>query len=163
MQEIYQSQIVAPASNEYRARHILVDTMETAKTVIEELNKGANFEELAKTRSTGPSASQGGDLGWFSPNQMAKNFSDAVEKLKPGEYSKRPVKTRFGWHIIKLEQAREVEPPAFESVQEQILKVAQNKIINDYIESLRGAAKIEIHKPGADSIANNNASHDHNH
>jgi len=147
LKEIYQSQIVAPASSEYSARHILVETMETAKSVIEELNKGAKFEELAKTKSTGPSAADGGNLGWFSPNQMAKSFSEAVEKLKPGEYSKRPVKTRFGWHVIKLEQARKVDPPAFESVQEQILKVAHNKIINEFIEKLKTSAKIEIHKP----------------
>lgn len=147
LKEIYQSQIVAPASSEYSARHILVATMETAKIVIEELNKGAKFEDVAKARSTGPSAANGGDLGWFSPNQMAKSFSEAVEKLKPGEYSKRPVKTRFGWHVIKLEQARKVDPPPFESVQEQILKVAQNKIINEFIDGLKKSAKIEIHQP----------------
>ncbi|HFE37470.1 MAG TPA: peptidylprolyl isomerase [Gammaproteobacteria bacterium] len=147
LKEIYQTQIVAPASVEYRARHILVPTMEAAKSVIEELNKGAKFEALAKQKSTGPSSTQGGDLGWFSPNQMAKHFSDAVKKLKPGEYSKRPVKTRFGWHVIKLEQARKVDPPAFESVQEQIMKVAQNNIINQYIEELKQSANIEIQNP----------------
>jgi len=146
LQEIYQSEIVAPASSEYRAKHILVNTMEDAKLVIEELNKGGKFEELAKTKSTGPSAAQGGDLGWFSPNQMAKSFSEAVEKLKTGDYSKRPVKTRFGWHVIKLEEARKVDPPPFESVEAQVMKVAQNKIINDFIEGLRKAAKIEIHQ-----------------
>ncbi len=145
LQDIYQEQIVTPASSEYKARHILVETMEAAKSVIEALNAGETFESLAKEKSTGPSASDGGDLGWFSANQMAKSFSDAVGKMQPGEYSKRPVKTRFGWHVIKLEEARKVDPPAFESVQEQILKVAQNKVINDFIENLRTTAKIEIH------------------
>ncbi len=147
LQDIYQEQIVAPASSEYKARHILVETMETAKFVIEALNAGGNFEDLAKEKSTGPSASDGGDLGWFSANQMAKNFSDAVGEMQVGEYSKRPVKTRFGWHVIKLEESRKVNPPAFESVQEQIIKVAQNNIINEYLESLRATAKIEIHNP----------------
>ena len=146
LKEIYKTQIVAPASSEYKASHILVETMETAKSIIEQLNKGAKFEALAKTSSTGPSATNGGDLGWFSPNQMAQSFSEAVEKLKPGEFTKRPVKTRFGWHIIRLEESRQVDPPLFESVQEQILKVAQNKIINEFISGLKKSAKIEVHE-----------------
>lgn len=147
LKAIYQEQIVAPASSEYKARHILLKTMEDAKSVIEELNSGAVFETLASHKSTGPSASQGGDLGWFSPNQMTKSFSDAVEKLTPGEYSKRPVKTRFGWHVIKLEEANKVDPPAFDSVQEQILKVAHNKTINKFIEKLKSNATIKMNTP----------------
>lgn len=147
MRAIYQEQIVAPASSEYKARHILLKTMEDAKSVIEELNNGAVFETLAQHKSTGPSASQGGDLGWFSPNQMTKNFSEAVEKMTPGEYSKRPVKTRFGWHVIKLEEATKVDPPAFETVQEQILKVAHNRTINNLIQRLKSKATIEMNTP----------------
>lgn len=144
LEEIYQSQIVAPASKEYKARHILLREQDDANAVILELNKGANFEKLAAEKSTGPSASQGGDLGWFAPNQMVKTFAEAVEKLKPGEYTKRAVQTRFGWHVIKLEEARAVEPPPFESVKDQVLKVAQNKIINDYIDGLKSKAEISI-------------------
>jgi len=144
MQEIYQTQIVDPASKEYKARHILSKTADDANAIILSLNKGADFEKLAKEKSTGPSANVGGDLGWFSPNQMVKPFSDAVEKLKPGEHSKRPVETRFGWHVIKLEEARTVEPPPFESVEDQVVKVAQNKIIQDYLDKLRKDANIEV-------------------
>lgn len=144
LQEIYKSQIVDPASKEYHARHILLRDQDAAKEVILALNKGKNFEKLAKEKSTGPSASQGGDLGWFSPNQMVKTFSDAVAKLKPGEYTKRAVQTRFGWHVIKLEDARAVEPPPYKSVEAQVLKVAQNKIINDYIQKLKEKAQISV-------------------
>jgi len=144
LQAIYRSQIVDPASKEFHARHILLDDGDKANKVIEMLNAGGNFENLAKEHSTGPSANEGGDLGWFSPNQMVKPFSDAVAKLKHGDYSKRPVKTRFGWHVIKLENSRQVDPPPFESVEAQIMKIAQNKIINDFIQGLRKSATIEI-------------------
>ena len=144
LQEIYQKQIVEPASKEYHARHILLREQDDAKNVILALNKGADFEKLASEKSVGPSGKEGGDLGWFSPNQMAKSFSDAVEKLKPGEYTKRAVQTRFGWHVIKLEEARKVEPPPYKTVEAQVLKVAQNKIINDYIEALKAKASISI-------------------
>ncbi len=144
LKAVYQSQIVDPASQEYHARHILLKDQDAANAVIIELNNGANFEELAKKKSIGPSASEGGDLGWFSPNQMVKAFSDATAKLKPGTYSKRPVKTRFGWHVIKLEESRKVDPPPYKSVEAQVMKVAQNKIINNYLEKLKAQAKIEI-------------------
>jgi len=144
IQSIYQTQIVDPASSEYKARHVLSNSVEVANEVILSLNKGGDFAVLAKEKSIGPSAVDGGDLGWFSPNQMVKPFSDAVDKLKPGEYTKRPVKTRFGWHVIKLEESRKVEPPSFDSVEEQVLKVAQNQIISDYLKKLHDAATIEI-------------------
>ncbi len=143
-QSIYQTQIVDPASSEYKASHILSDNVDVANEIILSLNKGGDFTALAKEKSIGPSAVDGGDLGWFSPNQMVRPFSDAVEKLKPGEYTKRPIKTRFGWHVIKLEESRKVDPPSFASVEEQVLKVAQNQIISDYLKKLRDAATIEI-------------------
>ena len=144
LKEIYQTQIVDPASKEYRARHILLREQDDANAIILDLNKGAKFETLAQEKSTGPSAKQGGDLGWFAPNQMVKTFADAVEKLKPGEYTKRAVQTRFGWHVIKLEESRAVEPPPFKTVEAQVMKVAQNKIINDYIEKLKQQANIQF-------------------
>lgn len=144
LHEIYQKQVLAPASKEYKARHILLKTEEDANAIILQLNKGADFQKLAKDNSTGASASEGGELGWFSPNQMVKSFADAVEKLKPGEYTKHPVHTRFGWHVIQLEKERDVEPPPFDSVKAQLLKVAQNKMINGYLEELKKKAKIEM-------------------
>ncbi|MDH3326755.1 MAG: peptidylprolyl isomerase [Gammaproteobacteria bacterium] len=144
LKTVYQTQIVDPASQEYKARHILLKDIDTAKAVIIELNKGANFEKLAEEKSTGPSASVGGDLGWFSPNQMVKAFSEATAKLKKGAYTRRPIETRFGWHVIKLENSRKVEPPPYKSVEAQVLKVAQNKIINKYLDKLKANAKIEL-------------------
>ena len=144
LRSVYQTQIVDPASQEYKARHILLKDVDTANAIVIELNNGANFEKLAKEKSTGPSAGDGGDLGWFSPNQMVQAFSDATAKLKKGKYTKRPIKTRFGWHIIKLEDSRKVEPPPYESVEAQVMKVAQNKIINDFLEKLKAEATIEL-------------------
>ena len=140
----YNAQIVSATSTEFNAKHILLDDEQTAKDIIKELNKGASFTEMAKTKSTGPSATDGGDLGWFSGNQMVKPFSDAVEKLQKKKYTQRPINTRFGWHIIYLEDKRKVEPPPFESVKDQLVKIVQNKTINDYLEKLRDKASIEF-------------------
>ena len=98
-----------PASEEYKARHILLEDEANAKAVIEELNQGADFAKLAKEKSTGPSGPSGGDLGWFQPTQMVKPFAEAVMKLKNGEYSKIPVQTQFGWHVVLREDSRNLE------------------------------------------------------
>ncbi len=147
LQRIYQEQVSQPAAMEYRARHILLKTEDEAKQVIAELNKGADFVELAKTRSIGPSAVEGGDLGWFALNQMVQPFANAVAKLKPGQYSKRAVQTKYGWHVILLEETREVQPPPFEAMERQIRSVAQNQIISDFIAGLKEKGKVEIKQP----------------
>ena len=128
---------------ELKARHILLKTEADAKAVIDELNKGADFATLAGKKSTGPSAVNGGDLGWFASDQMVKPFSDAAAKLKKGSYTKTPVKTQFGWHVILLEDTRPVNPPKFEDIKEQIRVGLQNKLIEGYISDLRNTAKIE--------------------
>jgi peptidyl-prolyl cis-trans isomerase C len=128
---------------ELKARHILVEKEADAKAVIAELNKGADFATLAGKKSTGPSAVNGGDLGWFSPGQMVKPFSDAAAKLKKGSYTKSPVKTQFGWHVILLEDMRSVNPQKFDDIKEQIRVGLQNKLIEAYISGLRGKAKID--------------------
>ena len=98
---------------EFKARHILVETQSEANSIVAELEGGANFAELAKTKSTGPSGPNGGDLGWFSPNQMVQPFSQAVAALEDGAFSKTPVQTQFGWHVILREDSREATPPTF--------------------------------------------------
>ena len=128
---------------ELKARHILLKNEADAKEVIAELDKGADFATLAGKKSTGPSAVDGGDLGWFSSEQMVKEFSDAAQQLKKGSYSKTPVKTQFGWHVILLEDSRQVNPPQFEEIKEQIRVGLQNKLIEKYISDLRSKAKIE--------------------
>jgi peptidyl-prolyl cis-trans isomerase C len=131
---------------EYNARHILLKKEADAKAVIAELNKGADFAELAKKKSTGPSASQGGDLGWFTASEMVKPFADAVAKLKNGEYTKTPVHTKFGWHVILRENTREVEPPPFAAMKQQLRQRMQSKLVQDYIAGLHKDAKINIEK-----------------
>jgi len=99
---------------EYKARHILVKDEAEAKKVIKELDKGADFGELAKKKSEGPTGKNGGDLDWFNADQMVKPFAEAVAKMKAGTYTKEPVQTQFGWHVINLQETRTAEPPKFE-------------------------------------------------
>ncbi len=137
-----------------KARHILVKTEDEAKTIIKELDaakdKKAKFIELAKTKSTGPTGKDGGDLGWFEPKMMVPEFSAAADKLKAGEYTKTPVKTQFGYHIIMLDDKKEATLKPFEAVEEQIRNSIAGKMFADTMkkktEELRKAAKIELKK-----------------
>ena len=133
----YESQIEIAPPLQYKARHILVETQGAASDLISQLNGGANFEELARTNSTGPSGPSGGDLGWFSPNQMVKPFSDAVAGLEDGAYSTAPVQTSFGWHVILREDSRESEPPTLDSVRDTIKQRVEQANFQQYIEELR--------------------------
>ncbi len=143
LKEVYDKQIGGADPKEFKARHILVKDEAKAKKLIAELNDGANFEEVAKKESTGPSGKNGGDLGWFSSAQMVPAFSKATAKLKKGTHSQKPVKTRFGFHIIKLEDTRKRELPKFEDVKNQIKPIIQNKRLQEYVVKLRSKAKIE--------------------
>src|SRR6266566_6162135 len=127
---------------EVHARHILVDTEGDAKAIAEELDKGADFAELAKKKSKDPGASDGGDLGFFTKDQMVPEFSAAAFALEPGKTSD-PVKSQFGWHIIKVEEKRKRKAPDFEQVRSQIETYVARKAQADYVGKLREAAKIE--------------------
>ena len=127
---------------EVHARHILVETEDEAKAVEEELKKGADFAELAKKKSKDPGASDGGDLGFFTKDQMVPEFSAVAFALEPGKISD-PVKSQFGWHIIKVEEKRNRKPPAFDQVKSQIETYVTRKAQADYVAKLRDAAKIE--------------------
>lgn len=131
------------AKVEVTARHILVKNEEDAVDIIERLNRGEDFAELATEKSIGPSAKQGGQLPPFTKSQMVKEFSEAAFALEEGELSE-PVKTQFGWHVIKVEKRRDVELPAFDDVKEQILaNLYQNKF-QQVLSALLQDAKIEI-------------------
>ncbi len=132
------------AGEEYKARHILVKSKEEAEKIIQELEKGADFAELAKKYSIGPSGKRGGDLGWFTPDRMVPPFAEAVKGLKKGEWTKEPVKTRFGWHVILLEDVRKRTPPPYEQVKQQIEQRLKQKLAQQYIEDLYRQAKVEI-------------------
>jgi peptidyl-prolyl cis-trans isomerase C len=127
---------------EVHARHILVESEDEAKQVIEELKKGADFAELAKKKSKDPGASDGGDLGFFTKEQMVPEFSNAAFALEVGKIS-APVKSQFGWHVIKVEEKRNRKPPEFAQVKPQIETFVTRKAQADYVAKLREGAKIE--------------------
>lgn len=136
-----------PKKQEMKAAHILVENEEQAKDIQKKVNEGGNFAELAKANSIDPgSKDQGGDLGWFEAGMMVPEFSAAAAALKPGETTKEPVKSQFGWHIIKLEETRDVPPPAFEAVKPQVQNMMQQKAVEKLVNDTRAAAKVEIKK-----------------
>ena len=138
----YEAEYAHQSNTEYKARHILVKDEEKAKSLIAELDKGADFAELAKQNSTGPTGKNGGDLGWFDATQMVKPFADAVEALKKGTYTKEPIKTQFGWHVILLEDTRKSEPPTLEGVRGEIITKLQQKSLAEYMSNLRDKSKL---------------------
>lgn len=141
----YDTEVAAtPPSNETRARHILVESEDEAKAIIEELAGGADFEELAQEKSTGPSGPAGGDLGYFGPGRMVPEFDAAANALDVGGVSDVPVKTQFGFHVIKVEDRRPVQPPAFEQVEGQIRSVVLREKYFNLMQDLRGAADVDI-------------------
>jgi peptidyl-prolyl cis-trans isomerase C len=127
---------------EVHARHILVETEDEAKAVEEELKKGADFAELAKKKSKDPGASDGGDLGFFTKDQMVPEFSAVAFALEPGKISD-PVKSQFGWHVIKVEEKRARKAPDFDQVKAQIETYVTRKAQADYVAKLRETAKVE--------------------
>lgn len=146
LKKSYEESYAKQEGEEYKARHILVKTEEEAKKLIEELNGGADFAELAKEHSTGPTGKNGGDLGWFDAGQMVKPFSEAVKASEPGKVIQTPVETQFGWHVIELEEKRAKQPPTFESVRQKLLAEAQRQSLSEYVNQLREQAKIEINE-----------------
>jgi peptidyl-prolyl cis-trans isomerase C len=139
----YDSQVAAMPKTQYHARHILVATQDAAQKVIEQLKKGAKFEDLAKKESTDSSKDQGGDLGWFSPANMVKPFADAVATLKKGEYTQTPVQSQYGWHVIQLLDTRETPVPPIDQVKDRVDQLVQNKKFKAYQDELVKNAKIE--------------------
>ncbi|HUB96880.1 MAG TPA: peptidylprolyl isomerase [Stellaceae bacterium] len=138
----------APTHEEVRARHILVPTEAEAKEIIDELNKGADFAKLASEKTTDPAGkASGGDLGYFSQSDMVPAFADAAFALKPGEYTKTPVKTQFGWHVIKVEDRRAGQPESYEKVAPQIARQMAQQIYNEKLKELASVAKIEVFNP----------------
>ncbi|WP_420403682.1 peptidylprolyl isomerase [Nisaea sp.] len=137
---------------EVKARHILLTTESEAREVIAELKKGADFAELAKEKSTGPSGSNGGDLGYFAKDSMVAPFSEAAFALKPGETTEDPVKTQFGWHVIMVEDRRAIEPPSFEQMQPQIAQEMTREILTETVQALREGVEIERFGPDGSKL-----------
>ena len=139
----YDTRIAEAPKQEFHARHILVDDEAKAKDLITQLDKGASFEKLAKDNSKDGSSSEGGDLGWFNPNQMVKPFSDAVQQLEIGKYTATPVKSEFGWHVIKLEEKRATTPPPYDTVKAQLGPLVNQKKFEAHLKELVKAATVE--------------------
>lgn len=130
-------------AEERRARHILVESAEDAANVIEELDGGADFAELAAERSTGPSASNGGDLGWFGRGRMVPAFEDAAFALEVGSYSAEPVETQFGFHVLIVEETRDTAAPTFQELAPQIQQGMLQQRFVETIDGLREAADVD--------------------
>ena len=133
----YTQQVELAPPLQFKARHILVETQTAAIDLIKELDDGADFAELAKSNSTGPSGPNGGDLGWFSPNQMVAPFSEAVAAMEDGNYTKSPVQTQFGWHVILREESRAAEAPTLDGVRDVIKQQIEQRKLQDYLTDLR--------------------------
>lgn len=131
----------AAPEQEYNAAHILVETEEEAKALVEELNGGADFAELAKEHSTGPSGPSGGALGWFGAGMMVPEFETAVVALEPEAYS-GPVQTQFGWHIVKLNETRTKDAPGLEDVRQEIVAGLQEKAVADILATATEASEV---------------------
>jgi peptidyl-prolyl cis-trans isomerase C len=144
----YDKQVAeTPATNEVRARHIIVETEDEAKAIIAELDAGGDFEAIAKEKSKDGAAAQGGDLGYFAEGRMVPEFEQAAFALDVGKYSTEPVKTQFGWHVIKVEDKRTQQPPAFEQVAEQFRTLLLRETYFERVTALRESASVEIADP----------------
>ncbi|SDG39711.1 peptidylprolyl isomerase [Roseospirillum parvum] len=133
-----------PPAPEVKARHILVETEADARALIEELNGGADFATLAEEHSTGPSASRGGDLGFFGQGEMVPEFAAAAFALEPGQFTGEPVKTQFGWHVIKVDERRMSEPPKLDNrLRARIKGELTGQVYRDVVAELVEAAKVE--------------------
>jgi len=142
LQAAYDAQYASqPAAREINASHILVETADEAVAIVEELNGGADFAEVAKEKSTGPSGPRGGELGWFGAGQMVAPFEEAAMALEVGAVSE-PVQTQFGWHVIKLNDARDVPPPSLEEVEAQLLEEIRRGKVSAHLDSVRAAAVV---------------------
>jgi peptidyl-prolyl cis-trans isomerase C len=139
----YETQVGLLPHQEYHVNHILVATESFARKLIAELEKGANFSDVAKRESMDPSKTNGGDIGWLTPDRIMKPFADAMVALKKGEYTHKPVQTQYGWHIIRVDDIRDVTPPTFDQVHQRLDQVVQAKKFKAYTDGLVKNAQVE--------------------
>ena len=143
----YETQVAALPKLEYHARHILVATEPFAQHVVERLEKGDKFEDIAKKESMDSSKDNGGDLGWFTPDRMVPQFASAVVELKPGDYTHKPVQTQYGWHVIQLVETRPLSPPPYDQVKQRLDQMVEAKKFKAFTDELVSKAKIERKTP----------------
>jgi peptidyl-prolyl cis-trans isomerase C len=128
---------------EYKARHILVKTEDKAKEIIGKLQVGEKFEDLAKDSEDPGSKDRGGDLGWSAPSQYVKSFSEALTKLEKGKFTPQPIRTDFGYHVIKLEDVRDLKLPGFDEAKQQIAQRLEQQVIAAHVNELRQKAVVK--------------------
>ncbi|MCF7978765.1 MAG: peptidylprolyl isomerase [Chromatiaceae bacterium] len=148
LKQAYDELVAQSQRTEYKARHILLDDKDKAQALIEQLDaaNGEGFATLAEENSLGPTAEKGGDLGWFDSRRMVKPFADAVAEMEPGSYSKQPVQTQFGWHIILLEETRAAEPPSFEQAKPQLEALLRQRKVAEALTELRNNADVQLNE-----------------
>jgi peptidyl-prolyl cis-trans isomerase C len=139
----YETQVGLLPHQEYHVAHILVATEGFARKLIAEIEKGANFSDIAKRESMDPSKTNGGDIGWLTPDRIMKPFADAMVALKKGEYTHKPIQTQYGWHIIRVDDIRDVTPPTFDQVHQRLDQVVQAKKFKAYTDGLMKNSQIE--------------------
>jgi peptidyl-prolyl cis-trans isomerase C len=142
IKKVYEDNLPRLSGNEYKARHILVETEDEAKAVIEQLRRGKDFVDLAKQHANGPTGPNGGDLGWFSVDSMIKPVIEAVSSMKVGTYSTQPVKSDAGYHVLFLEETRPRVAPTLDSMRDEIVNAIQRNKLEAYIKTLRDAATV---------------------
>jgi peptidyl-prolyl cis-trans isomerase C len=142
LQALYDENLPRLANTEFKARHILVETQEEADSVIQQLQQGKSFLDLAKERAAGPTGPDGGDLGWFTASSMAAPILEAVRTMEVGAYSAQPVKTEYGYHVLLLEDTRSQEAPTLESMRQELTNAVQAKKIQDHVRTLVDAATV---------------------
>ncbi|QEA14085.1 peptidylprolyl isomerase [Comamonas flocculans] len=144
IQAEYDKFVAANAGKEYKASHILVENEDQAKAIIAELDKGGNFEEIAKKESKDPgSGAKGGDLGWANPSSYVPEFTEAMIKLEKGKVTQTPVKSQFGWHVIRLDDTRDAQLPKLEEVKDQVRQQLEQQKLMQFQQDLRTKAKVE--------------------
>lgn len=144
LQQLYDENLPRLAGQQYKARHILVETRDEADSVIAELRGGKGFLALAQERASGPTGPNGGDLGWFTAASMPQPVVDAVRGMNVGDYSATPVQTEFGYHVLLLEDTREQEPPALDAIRDELVSAVERKRLEDYIRTLRDTATVSL-------------------
>jgi peptidyl-prolyl cis-trans isomerase C len=147
LESAYREEYVEADNTEYHASHILVKNEDEARALIARLDTGADFAELARESSVGPSASRGGDLGWFAASDVVPEFAQAVIALEDDAYSEGPVETQFGWHVIKRIETRATEPPPLAEVEDQLRRALTTRSVANYLQNLRESATIEVQEP----------------
>ncbi len=146
MKKLYEEKVAqVPDAEERRARHILVETEDEAKKIIEELRGGASFEEMAKQHSKGPTGANGGDLGWFAQGEMVPEFSEVAFKTSPGTLVETPVKTQFGYHVIRVEESRMRAKPTYEQMENLLMAEIQREALTGLVMGLRGKSEIIVY------------------